>query len=70
MIDVQPRSVVIVVQIHVVRVADTVLRRTPEVRVDGLAEVNPVAAPAASRERREPESIRTVTAFVPAFLRL
>ena len=63
---VQARIVAVVVQDHAVRVIAIVISRTPEVRVVALVVEMPIAAPAASRQRREGIGIRTVAATVPA----
>ena len=49
----------VVVQDHAVRVVTTVLRRTPEVRLEALVVVipNPNAVLEAGRQRRETESV-------------
>ena len=64
----QVRGVVAVVHVHVVRVVATELRRTPEVREVALVVVTPSADPVAGRQRREPESVRAVTAFAFIFV--
>ena len=65
---VQARAVEVVAQAHVVRAVAKFLRRTPEERVIALVVVIPIVAPAAGRQRREPERIRTVAAFAFIFI--
>ena len=63
----QVRMVVVVIQAQIVcNLVENVLSRTPEIRLFALAEVPPIVESVSSRERREPESIRTITTVIPS----